>query len=519
MRVQHTGRLVLVSLALLLAACAAPPAPTPVSSIPTVVVPTATPAAPKVTYEVQRGEVIDLLQLRGRVAAATDQDIFFTEQGFIKELLVRRSDIVTTGQLLAELDLGELPDQLARAQADLASLQRQLASTRRQRAYSVDLASLALQNAQDRLTRLQAPASPGEIERAIKEIERARITLENTRNNASAAKTAAALAVERAALAVSNRQAEYSQVVWANGNRPLDQLTGEERVRQEQAERAIADAENLLRQAEINYDLAVQNEQNAIALAERDVEAAETQLAELQAPPDAFELRDAERAVQQAEVALRQAQANSESPEMAGRITNARQAIEEIEKQIEASKIYAPFDGVVAEVGVKPGDLIEAYAPVINIIDPSRLMLVVSEVSSDDLARIAAGQKLEVTFDRYPGEMVTGTVEQLPSDEVAAGSLVRGNRLLRIGFNDSGRDLEIGDPALISLVFERKPNALWLPPQAIYRFDQRTFVLLDDGGQQRPIDITTGINTPERVEILSGLREGDTVVVDDALTR
>lgn len=518
MRVHHTGRLALAGLTLLLAACSAQPAPTPVSVIPTVAAPTATPAAPAATYQVQRGEVIDLVQLRGRVAAAVDQDVFFTEQGYIKTLLVKRNDVVTSGQLLAELDPGELPDQLARANTDLNNLQRQAATTRQQRGYSVQLARLGLQNAQDRLAALQAPVNPAEIERAQTAIERARLNLENTRNSTSAAKTNAELAYYQAENALRDRKAELTQVALENGNLPLEQLGGEQRLRQEQATRAVADAEVLLQQARIAYELAVENERNAVTLAERDVDEAIASLEELQAPPDPYELREAERAVQQAQVTLNQAGANSESPEMAGRIESARQAITEIQKRIDAGKIYAPFDGVVAEVGLRPGDLAEAYAPVINIVDPSRLNLVVSEVSSEDLARIAAGQKLEISFDSDPGEPVEGVVEQLPSDAVSAGSMVRADRLLRIGFAMGARDVQIGDPALITLVFRREPNALWIPPQAIYRFDQRTFVLRQEGAEQRPVDITTGITTSDRVEILSGLSEGDTVVVTDTAT-
>jgi len=517
MRLLQTSMLMLVSLTLALAACSAPSAPPPVASIPTIVALTATPSAPELTYQVQRGEIVDLLELRGRVAAAVDQDVFFTEQGYIKQLLVKRNDVVASGQLLAELDLGELPDQLTRAQADLATLRRQVSSTRQQRSYSVELARLSLQNAQDRLVRLQTPANAVAIQSAQDAIERARISLENTRNNSSAAKTDAKLAVERATIAVRNRQDEYSRVVWENGNRPLEQLNGEERLRQEQAERGIADAQTVLRQTEISYDLAVQNEQNAVALAERDVKEGERALVEAQKPPEAFDLREAERAVQQARVTLNQANANSESPEMSGRIETAQQSIAEIQQQIDSAKIYAPFDGVVAEVGVKPGDLAEAYAPVINVIDPDRLTLVVAEISSDDLARLGAGQKLEINFDRYPSETVAGVVEQLPSDQVSAGSLVRPDRLLRIGFSSAGRKLEVGDPALVTVVFGREPNALWLPNQAIYRFDQRTFVMLQADGGPRPVDITTGISTPDRVEIRSGLREGDIVVADPSL--
>lgn len=518
MRFRTTGTAALAALALALAACTTQPAPTPVSSIPTIAVPTATPAPPAATYQVQRGEVVDMLQLRGRVAPAVDQDVFFTEQGYISALHVARDQPVEAGQLLAELDQGELGESLARAQADLGALERMAASTREQRSYAVQSARLSLQAAQDNLARLQAPPSPSAIQAAEAAIERARIGLQSTRDSTSAAKTAAGLDVERAANVVRNRQDEYSKVLWENGNLPPDQLSPEQRARQDQAARALADAEAGLRQAQISYDLAVQNERSAIALAERDVTEAERALAEIGAPADPFALREAERAVQLARISLNQALANSASPEMSGRIEQVRQQVAELQSKIDAGKIYAPFAGLVAEVGVKPGDLVEPYAPVINVIDPARLTLVVSEIGSAELARLGVGQALAIAFERYPGEQIDGSVEQLPSDEVAASSLVRANRLLRIGFEAGDRALSVGDPALVTIVFRREPSALWLPPEALYRFDQRTFVLVPDGAGQRAVDVVTGISSPERVEIRSGLREGETVVVTEEPT-
>lgn len=519
MRGQTIKALVLASLALAVVGCAPQSAPPQVVSIPTITVPTATPAVAETVYEVQRGEVAEIVLMNGRVAAALDQDSFFTKEGYIKQLHVKRTDVVTSGQLLAEIDLGDLPNQLAQAQADLTTVQRMVASTRQQRSYSVESARLSLQNAQDRLARLQAPPSEAAIKDAQATIERARLNLDTTRNNTSAAKTAAQLAVDRAANNLRNRQDEYSQVMWQNGNKPLEELSGEERIRQEQAARAVEDAQTTLDQARVSYDLAVQNERNAVALAERDIVDAERELAELSVGPDPFDIREAENAVQAARVNLQQAQSMRDSPEMASRIENSRQIIAELQAQVEASKIYAPFDGVVAEVGVKPGDRVEAYAPIINIMDPSRLTLVVSEISSEDLVRIAPGQKLEIAFARYPDELVPGSVEQLPSDQTSAASGVRADRLLRIAFERGERQFDIGDTAAITIVFKREPNALWLPPQALYEFDARTFVLLKDGDEQREVDVTVGISTSERVQILSGLEEGDQVIVSEAITQ
>src|SRR5689334_21244389 len=90
--------------------------------------PTPTPkpvaaALDKPTYTVQRGTVADQLQLSGRVGAVQQQDLSFTQDGHLKTLYVTRTSVITAGQLLAELDLGELPNQLRQAQVGLEQAQ------------------------------------------------------------------------------------------------------------------------------------------------------------------------------------------------------------------------------------------------------------------------------------------------------------------------------------------------------------------------------------------------------------
>src|SRR4029079_2844481 len=111
--------LLLGSLAFLVGCASAPttqtaptPSPKPVAA-----------ALDKPTYTVQRGEVVDQLQLSGRVGAVQQQDLSFTQDGHLKTLYVTRTSEITAGQILAELDLGDLPNQLRQAQVSLDQAQ------------------------------------------------------------------------------------------------------------------------------------------------------------------------------------------------------------------------------------------------------------------------------------------------------------------------------------------------------------------------------------------------------------
>jgi RND family efflux transporter MFP subunit len=94
--------------------------------------PTAIPLpviAEKPTYQVQRGEMKQVLDFTGRIAPALLQELSFTSDGRVAEVNVRRGDTVTQDQLLAELEGGQNEYELRRAQANLkiAELRLELA--------------------------------------------------------------------------------------------------------------------------------------------------------------------------------------------------------------------------------------------------------------------------------------------------------------------------------------------------------------------------------------------------------
>ncbi len=205
----------------LLAGCAATPAAQP---LPT---PTARPAAPaleKPTYTVELGTVVDELILSGHVAAVKQQDLSFTQNGHLKVLYVDRTSVITAGQLLAELDLGDLPNQLRQAQVSYEQAMIELEREKVQRDINARRAKLDLDDARAELADLQRPPKPAEITQAQMAVQQDQASLEQTRTNASATKTKAQLALDQAApvadpgaVALCHRQAAVGLY---SGDRP-----------------------------------------------------------------------------------------------------------------------------------------------------------------------------------------------------------------------------------------------------------------------------------------------------------
>ena len=64
----------------------------------------------------------------------------------------------------------------------------------------------------------------------------------------------------------------------------------------------------------------------------------------------------------------------------------------------------------------------------------------------------------------------------------------------------------------IQMPLQVSQNVLWLPPAAIRTFQSRTFVVLQTPDGPRSVDVVLGLQTTDRVEIKSGLKEGDVVI-------
>ena len=73
-------------------------------------------------------------------------------------------------------------------------------------------------------------------------------------------------------------------------------------------------------------------------------------------------------------------------------------------------------------------------------------------------------------------------------------------------------EFDIGDTMHVVVVLERKPDVLWLPPQAIRNFEGRRFVVVQDATGQVRKDIRIGIEGEGRIEVEEGLIEGEIVI-------
>jgi multidrug resistance efflux pump len=183
------------------------------------------------------------------------------------------------------------------------------------------------------------------------------------------------------------------------------------------------------------------------------------------------------------------------------------------------TRIIAPFDGELVSLTLVEGDAAEAYKPVAVLANPA-VLEVSANPSSSAASELVEGMAASVAFISKSGSPLQGKIRRLPY-LLTTGALGTSNvkledrdQSVRITLNVSpdeggyGR----GDVVTVTIVLQRKEDTLWLPPEAIRTFQDRRFVVIQEGNAQRRANLKIGIEGQDRVEILEGVSEGQVVL-------
>lgn len=188
----------------------------------------------------------------------------------------------------------------------------------------------------------------------------------------------------------------------------------------------------------------------------------------------------------------------------------AQLALERARSALVEAELRAPFAGTVLSIGIRPGEMVYGFNPVIRLADLSELQIV-AYVDELDVALVAPGQKVSVRFDAFPEEELSGEVVSLaPAATTQRGSTVY-EALVRL--EEASLPLRVGMNADLTITTLAKENVLLLPSRAIQSVGRRKVVTVLRGDRREEVEVITGLSNQMSVEILSGLSEGDIVLL------
>lgn len=199
-------------------------------------------------------------------------------------------------------------------------------------------------------------------------------------------------------------------------------------------------------------------------------------------------------AVEDAEQQLEQAQA---------RYLQATEALSE-------TRLLAPFAGTIVSVDKVIGDKVEEGDALLTLADPE-VLVVIAPILEEEIQRVAVGQSAVVRLDLYSGQPFTATVVAIADQPT--GWLGRSAYEVTLDFAE-GQELpaSIGMGSDVLIRGERREGVLVVPSAAVLSILDETYVeVVGPDGDVERVTVQTGVTDGDRVEILSGLQEGQTL--------
>ncbi len=446
--------LALCLLTITLAACAPDGAGQQSKSANQQAAPTETPAptteaAARPTYTVERGTVKETLEFTGRWLPRDQQALSFEINGSVRGVYVQRGDTVRTGDLLVDFDTTDLEEQLVNAQLDLETAERRLSEDDDGSAQGILNAQFSLASANISLESTQANSPWVQLDNAQRQLAAARRDLENAQrdyNEAISNPSSPASAVDNARDAVLRAQDSVAS-----------------------AQNSYYSAAQSFAQWEYN----VQTQQNNVTQRELELE----------------------RVLDGAGI----------DADLVQSVQRAQLNIDRISADIARASLIAPFDGVVLEITVTPGDSVQAFNAVLTLAVPAP-----SEVNTtlafNDTQQLSTGKVGTCQIANRDETLVACIVRQIPLSSRDA------DQSTRVAADFTGLDTSLGQLVEVVMPLNVSEDTLWLPPQAIRTFQNRTFVVVVEESGERVADVVLGLQTDDRLEIISGVEEGDVVV-------
>ena len=176
--------------------------------------------------------------------------------------------------------------------------------------------------------------------------------------------------------------------------------------------------------------------------------------------------------------------------------------------------IRAPFSGVVYSVPVRQGAYVNPGDPVVQEADFSTV-LVRAFVDEPDVGRLAASQKIELTWDAVPGRVWTGTVSAVPAEVKLHGTRNVGEVTSIVENTDLKLlpNVNVG----VSIITAEHNNVLTVPREAIRQDGDKTFVYqINRNNELERRDIQTSLSNLTKVEVTNGISEHAAVALASA---
>lgn len=440
-----------------------------------------------VTAAVSKQSISTTIQGTGTAYAATTEAITANNSGTISSLSVKVGDTVTAGQTLFLSSSDDVTKSVTTANNNLSKQKLTLSSD-----------ETALANAESKVTADNT---------AIAEAETA---LSTAKTNASAASISTSTSTS-----ASSSSAQQSNSGIPQGNSGNQQSSNTQSV---SAVDSVTAAQNKLTQLQAslkndensvkNYTNSIVTDKIAVSEAEADLTTAKANLSKVTVTSPIAGLVTAVNYSNGDSVQGTSSSSSSGTSSATGASTSSGSS---------SGSNSSMSSNSNSSSGTSSNSSTGSSSSVLTVVDMNSIKIKVS-VDELDVSKIKVGQSATIKFDALSDKSFTGTVEEVPQTGTTSNNVTTYDVVVKVN-NPSG--IKLGMSANVAITIESKDNALVIPADALVEKNNKEYVKVQNTTSSNSTDlensgnlveIKTGIENLNYIEVTSGISEGQLVI-------
>jgi len=202
-------------------------------------------------------------------------------------------------------------------------------------------------------------------------------------------------------------------------------------------------------------------------------------------------------------------------------VTQSRASLDQLNEQLSYTTLTAPMDGVILSRDVELGDAVSSIlvlgstATLVMTIGDTKQVYVQGKVDEADIANVYLGQAARIKVESFRDKVFQGKVTKISPLGVEKDNVTTFE--VRVSIDNSTGELKANMTANAEILVEEHKNTLMVPEQAlVYDVKKNASVNVPDSKAKdgvKSVPVKVGVANGSNTEILSGLKEGDTVVL------
>ena len=202
-------------------------------------------------------------------------------------------------------------------------------------------------------------------------------------------------------------------------------------------------------------------------------------------------------------------------------VAQDRANLKQLEEQLNYTTIVAPIDGILLSRDVEVGDAVSSIlvlgstATLVMTMGDTSEVYVKGKVDESDIGKVYLGQPARIKVESFKDKTFSGKVTNISPMGVEKDNVTTFE--VRVSINNPGGELKANMTANAEVILEEHKNVLQIPEGAIlYDKDKKASVEVPDPkGKEgkRKVAVNIGISNGAKTELLSGLKEGEEVVL------